>query len=37
LRDAILRHLGEASEVTGLFRKLKHNDHKAFIDFLRSL
>ena len=36
-RDAILRHLGEASEVTGQFRKLKHNDQEALIDFLRSL
>ena len=37
LRDAILRHLGEGSEVTEQFRKLKHNDQEALIDFLRSL
>jgi CxxC motif-containing protein (DUF1111 family) len=37
LRDAILRHLGEAEEVTERFRKLKRNDQEALIEFLRSL
>jgi CxxC motif-containing protein (DUF1111 family) len=37
LRDAVLRHLGEASQVTERFRKLKHNDQEALIEFLRSL
>jgi CxxC motif-containing protein (DUF1111 family) len=37
LRDAILLHLCEASEVTGRFRKPKHNDQEALIEFLRSL
>jgi CxxC motif-containing protein (DUF1111 family) len=37
LRDAILRHLGEAEEVTERFRKLKHNDQEALLEFLRSL
>src|ERR1700693_3228303 len=37
LRDAILRHLGEAGQVTERFRKLKRNDQEALIDFLRSL
>jgi CxxC motif-containing protein (DUF1111 family) len=37
LSDAILRHLGEAVQVTERFRKLKRNDQEALIDFLRSL
>ncbi len=37
LRDAILRHLGEAKNVTERFKKLKRNDQKALIEFLRSL
>ncbi len=37
LRDAILRHLGEASHVTERFKKLKRNDQEALIEFLRSL
>jgi CxxC motif-containing protein (DUF1111 family) len=37
LRDAILRHLGEAGQVTERFRKLKPNDQEALIEFLRSL
>jgi hypothetical protein len=37
LRDAVLRHFAEGSEVTGQFRKLKHNDQESLIDFLRSL
>jgi CxxC motif-containing protein (DUF1111 family) len=37
LRDAILRHLGEAGQVTERFRKLKRDDQEALIEFLRSL
>ncbi len=37
LRDAILRHLGEAGQVTERFRKLKRNDQEALTEFLRSL
>ena len=37
LRDAILRHLGEARQVTQRFKKLKISDQKALIEFLRSL
>jgi CxxC motif-containing protein (DUF1111 family) len=37
LRDAIQRHLGEASQVTARFKKLKRNDQEALIEFLRSL
>src|SRR5712692_6095702 len=37
LRDAILRHLGEAKNVTERFKKLKRNDQEALIEFLRSL
>ncbi len=37
LSDAILRHLGEAEEVTERFRKLNHNDQEALLAFLRSL
>ena len=37
LRDAILRHLGEATKVTRRFKRLKVNDQKALIEFLKSL
>jgi CxxC motif-containing protein (DUF1111 family) len=37
LRDAVLRHLGEAEEVTEHFKKLNRNDEEALIEFLRSL
>ena len=37
LRDAILRHVGEATQVTRRFKRLKVNDQKALIEFLKSL
>ena len=37
LRDAILRHAGEAAEVTRRFGKLKPQDQEALLQFLRSL
>ena len=37
LRDAILRHLGEAEDVTQRFKKLMRNDQEALIEFLKSL
>jgi len=37
LRDAILRHQGEASHVTQQFGKLKRDDQEAIIEFLKSL
>ena len=37
LRDAILRHAGEAAEVTRRFGKLKPKDQEALLQFLRSL
>jgi CxxC motif-containing protein (DUF1111 family) len=37
LRDAILRHLGEAKPVTDRFWRLNRNDQEALIEFLRSL
>jgi CxxC motif-containing protein (DUF1111 family) len=37
LRDAILRHLGEARQVTMRFSKLKRSDQQALIQFLLSL
>ncbi len=37
LRDAILRHLGEARQVTTRFSKLKRSDQEALIQFLLSL
>ena len=37
LRDAILRHAGEAEHVTHQFRKLPANDADAVLEFLRSL
>jgi CxxC motif-containing protein (DUF1111 family) len=36
-RDAILRHRGEASEVTRRFRKLAESDKAAIAEFLKSL
>lgn len=36
-RDAILRHEGEAAQVTQQFAKLKPKDQEALFDFLRSL
>jgi CxxC motif-containing protein (DUF1111 family) len=37
LLDAILRHSGEAEDVTEKFRKLKPADKEALLEFLRSL
>jgi CxxC motif-containing protein (DUF1111 family) len=37
LRDAILRHGGEASHVSQRFEKLKREDQEAIIEFLKSL
>src|SRR6202171_5381693 len=37
LRDAILRHRGEASHVSQQFEKLKREDQEAIIAFLKSL
>lgn len=37
LRDAILRHRGEASQVSQKFEKLKGEDQEAIIEFLKSL
>ena len=37
LRDAILRHHGEASHVSQQFEKLKREDQEAIIEFLKSL
>ena len=37
LRDAILRHRGEASHISQQFEKLKREDQKAIIEFLSSL
>ena len=36
-RDAILRHRGEAREVTRRFRRLAESDKKAIAEFLKSL
>jgi len=36
-RDAILRHRGEASEVTERFQRLNHDDQQAIVEFLKSL
>jgi CxxC motif-containing protein (DUF1111 family) len=35
--DAILRHRGEASEVTHRYRRLPANDREAIVEFLKSL
>ena len=37
LRDAILRHAGEAEEAAHRFRKLGEKDQEAILEFLRSL
>jgi CxxC motif-containing protein (DUF1111 family) len=37
LRDAILRHRGEASHVSQQFEKLRREDQEAIIEFLKSL
>jgi CxxC motif-containing protein (DUF1111 family) len=37
LRDAILRHHGEAGHVSQQFEKLKREDQEAIIEFLKSL
>jgi CxxC motif-containing protein (DUF1111 family) len=37
LRDAILRHRGEANHVSQQFEKLKRQDQEAIIEFLKSL
>jgi CxxC motif-containing protein (DUF1111 family) len=37
LRDAILRHHGEANHVSQQFEKLKRQDQEAIIEFLKSL
>ena len=37
LRDAIVRHRGEASSVSNRFRKLTQSDQEAIIAFLESL
>ena len=37
LRDAILRHRGEATHVSQKFEKLKGEDQEAIIEFLKSL
>jgi CxxC motif-containing protein (DUF1111 family) len=37
LRDAILRHHGEASRISQQFEKLKRGDQEAIIEFLKSL
>src|SRR6266567_2990271 len=37
LRDAVTRHVGEASEVMHHFEKLSHADQEAILEFLRSL
>ena len=37
LRDAILRHRGEAGHVGERFEKLKRDDQEALIEFLTSL
>jgi CxxC motif-containing protein (DUF1111 family) len=37
LREAILRHSGEAVEVTHHFQRLSRSDQEAILDFLSSL
>jgi len=37
LRDAILRHRGEANHISQQFEKLKREDQEAIIEFLKSL
>ena len=36
-REAILRHRGEASDVTRRFEQLGHSDQEAIVEFLKSL
>jgi len=36
-RDAIVRHSGEATQVTRQFEKLKREDQEAIVEFLKSL
>jgi CxxC motif-containing protein (DUF1111 family) len=36
-RDAIVRHRGEASEVTERFERLSRADQDAIVEFLKSL
>jgi CxxC motif-containing protein (DUF1111 family) len=36
-RDAIVRHRGEASDVTKGFEKLSPADQEAIVEFLKSL
>jgi len=36
-RDAILRHSGEARDVSHRFERLSHSDQEAILDFLGSL
>jgi CxxC motif-containing protein (DUF1111 family) len=36
-RNAIVRHRGEASEVTQRFEKLSKEDQQAIVEFLNSL
>jgi CxxC motif-containing protein (DUF1111 family) len=37
LRDAILRHGGEADQATHGFRRLSSKDQEAMLEFLQSL
>jgi CxxC motif-containing protein (DUF1111 family) len=37
LRDAIVRHRGEASDVTKRFEKLSPAEQEAIVEFLKSL
>ena len=37
LRDAILRHSGEAFEVAHHFQRLSHSDQETILEFLSSL
>ena len=36
-REAILRHRGEASEVTERYQRLNQDDQQAIVEFLKSL
>jgi len=37
LRDAIVRHRGEATVVSNRFKRLTQSDQEAILEFLRSL
>jgi CxxC motif-containing protein (DUF1111 family) len=37
LRDAIVRHRGEASGVTDRFQRLRPSEQQALVEFLKSL